>query len=216
MLLHAFIVSTWVLASPKQASLTEPDKDARALVSAGARAYGEGNFPGALELYYAAYKLDPRPALLFNIGQCNKQLRSFDRALLYFRAYLREDPRTRHRALVNALIADCERELAREPAVAKPLPADTEPLPAAAEPKAPAPAHAPPLRVEPATQPTGGPAPPIAPMPVPETPIYQRWWFWTAIGGLVATSAAVTATAAVLSSAQAPLPTGTLGTIDRR
>jgi hypothetical protein len=50
--------------------------------------------------------------------------------------------------------------------------------------------------------------------PEEESPLYKKWWFWTAVGAVALTAAG---TAIYLNAARdTVLPAGTLGTHDQR
>lgn len=102
--------------APEEAALEK----ARGLAKLGQRLYDTGQFAGALEKYQAAYDLRQEPALLFNIGQCHRMLRDHQRAVIAYRAYLRENPRAANRAAVEELLAEEQRAAALDPGGARP------------------------------------------------------------------------------------------------
>ena len=71
--------------------------------------YEAGDFRAALGKYKVAYDLKPAPELLFNIGQCHYRMLEFDRAILFYRAFLRARPDTPHRAQVEGFIEEATR-----------------------------------------------------------------------------------------------------------
>ncbi|MCS6857156.1 MAG: tetratricopeptide repeat protein [Sandaracinaceae bacterium] len=68
------------------------DEEARRRFLEGRSAYEAGNYEEALRLFEEAYRLSPRPALLYNIGQAADRLRFDERALQAFEAYLEVSP----------------------------------------------------------------------------------------------------------------------------
>jgi tetratricopeptide (TPR) repeat protein len=54
------------------------------------KAYNLQEFPTALEEFRGAYVEQPDPSLLFNIGQCQRQLRQYEAASRSYRAYARQ------------------------------------------------------------------------------------------------------------------------------
>jgi tetratricopeptide (TPR) repeat protein len=56
-----------------QATATE-EQEARTLFERGVEALGQERFADALRAFQAAYRLDPRPMLLYNIGLCQREL----------------------------------------------------------------------------------------------------------------------------------------------
>jgi tetratricopeptide (TPR) repeat protein len=55
-------------------------------------AYDAGRFEQALAEFQAAYAKKPIPAFLFNVGQCERQLGHYDRAIFFFERYLESSP----------------------------------------------------------------------------------------------------------------------------
>jgi tetratricopeptide (TPR) repeat protein len=84
---------------------------ARAYFEEGARAYRKANYKKAVELFRKAYDTDPRPELVYNIGQAYERLRDVPDALSSLREYLRLSPATADRQHVEAAIHDLETEL---------------------------------------------------------------------------------------------------------
>jgi tetratricopeptide (TPR) repeat protein len=63
---------------------------ARAQVKKAQLDYKLARFEQALAEYSRAYELYPTPALLFNLGQCHRNLKNHERAIFFFEGYLRE------------------------------------------------------------------------------------------------------------------------------
>ncbi|HET6147914.1 MAG TPA: hypothetical protein VFH68_10310 [Polyangia bacterium] len=182
---------------------------AKAAVEQAERQYKLARFDLALEDYARAYELFPAPALLFNLGQCHKQLKNHDRAIFFFEGYLRDEPRPANRRLAQELIAESRAELAKQEmaATAAEPPPVVPPAPAiAAGPVTPPP----PLLLAPLVT-----ASPPAPAPVPEARRSDHaWWLWVAIAAGVAAAGAFAYYET--GAARTTTPGGTLGTIDRR
>lgn len=88
--------------------------DARAEFEAGEIQFNLGNFERAAERFTRAYEADPRPALLYNIGQCYWHLEDFAKAVYLFESYLREDPDAPNREEVEQLIRQGEARATKE------------------------------------------------------------------------------------------------------
>ncbi len=197
------------LGTPPAHAAPSGEKQARELFQKAEMSFNLGRFPDALEDYQAAYQAKPLPAFLFNVAQCYRNMRNYERARFFFRRYLALDPKTTNRRLVDDLIAEMTRELDKadksDTAVALTPVAGTASAPPSAPPPAPAAAPAP------------APLPALAledhPPPAAETnhPIYKRWWFWAGAGAVVAG-----AVVAGILIARAGTPQGSLGTIDGR
>jgi tetratricopeptide (TPR) repeat protein len=131
---------------------------ARRQVEAADIDYRLGRFAAALDEYTTAYQLYPVPPLLFNIGQCHKNLGDHAKAIFFFEGYLRDAPAASNRALVEDLIRESRAALDRAPPDAR---HDTPAAPAAPPAVAPAQLVA---AAQPATPPvdprSGEPPPP--------------------------------------------------------
>ena len=218
------LVAGALSAVPAFAGGRSPKAEAKAEVAKAQMHYKLGRFEDALAAYTKAYELFNAPALLFNIGQCHKNLKNYERAIFFFEGYLREEPNPNpaKRTLAEQLIESSRAELARQrnaptplvspPVVAPPPPpsppsgADAidggvpEPLPH----PAPIPEAFPP------------PPPPMVDQGATPTPVTERWWFWTAIGaGVLAVVGGTVAYYATGTTKMVP-PDGTIGTLDRR
>lgn len=203
---------------------TAPGGDAKALarteVHKAQLHYKLGRFDEALAAYSRAYELFNAPALLFNIGQCHKNLKNYDRAVFFFEGYLREENKadSQKRNLAQDLIAESRAELQRQRAAEA---AEAETRRAAAAAASPPPPSASSVAAVFGTP----PPPPSASSSLLDSPsateqqsgrsITRKWWFWTAIGvGALALAGGV----AYLVSGQTTtvLPMGSVGTLDRR
>ena len=89
---------------------------AKRLTEQATLAYKLGHFQEALEDFSMAYGEFNAPLLLFNIGQCYRELGNYERASFFLRGYLHEIPKAKNRALVEDLITECESKLAAEQA----------------------------------------------------------------------------------------------------
>lgn len=79
----------------------------------GEAAFAKGDFRGALVEYDRAFRLVPLAGLLFNIGQCHRNLGAHERAIYSFQLYLARAPQATNRAAVLALIAELKPLVAR-------------------------------------------------------------------------------------------------------
>ena len=126
------------------------------------REYDAGDFALACRDAKAAFETSGLPALLFNLGQCERAQGAFAKAEFYYEGYLRENPTAKNRAVVRRLIAEVHRAARARP--------DRPPRPSPVV----APTPAPILAARPAaasmTPPATPPAPILvaAPPPAPE------------------------------------------------
>jgi tetratricopeptide (TPR) repeat protein len=185
------------------ASAESPKDQARKHVDKANVHYKLGRFPQALEEYSKAYELFGAPALLFNLGQCHRELKNYERATFFFEGYLRERPNAKNRALVEELLAESRRLLEAQEAERR----ATEERKRAEE-----------RRLNELTA-ASRPAPFLPGSSPAEraTPIYKKWWLWTAVAVVVAAAATGGSLGYYYSgSTTRVLPAGSLGTLDRR
>jgi tetratricopeptide (TPR) repeat protein len=145
-----------ILAAPALAQADPAtEKTAEAYVHDGVSAFNLGRFADASALFEKAYKLDPAPILLFNIGQSERRLGNNERALFFYRRFLAEAPADApERKEVEERVAELERWVSEQAAlkdrpppgvqreIAPPSPTGTggrAPLPAPPHPSSPAP-----------------------------------------------------------------------------
>jgi tetratricopeptide (TPR) repeat protein len=97
-----------------------------------AKAYQEaGAFARAVDEYKAAYDLDPRPELLFNIAQAYRLAGDKAQALDHYRRYLVAQPDGKGAEEARVLVAELQRQLDDETATPTPaveLPVPTPPI----------------------------------------------------------------------------------------
>jgi tetratricopeptide (TPR) repeat protein len=107
---------TIAVASASFASRARADDkaDARPHVAAADAAYKVGKFDDALAEYSKAYALYPAPPILFNLGQCEMNLKHWDRAIFFYEGYLRARPDAKNRVLVEDLLRDAHAALDTE------------------------------------------------------------------------------------------------------
>jgi tetratricopeptide (TPR) repeat protein len=150
----------------------------------GSKAFSLGEFEAAIKEYRAAYNAKPDPAFLYNIAQAYRLAGDAGQAVFFYKSYLHNLPEAPNRQEVEERIVALEPLVARSktPTVAEPAktsaptttaPATTTSLPAGAQPVA--------TTTTAATTMTSAPA---------KTPLYKKWWLWTAVG-VVAAGAAV-------------------------
>lgn len=205
-----------LLAGPASAS-PPPDaermKQAKANAEEGTRRYNLGQFEEALESYSRAYEAVPAPGLLFNIGQCHRALKRHERAIFFLEGYLREKPDAPNRDLVEEILAE-ERALLDQQRTAEAAEAARRRQEQADRQQA---EEARRQREEEDRRSAllvGGGGAGLGAGGADRAPaLYEKWWFWTAVG-VVAVAAA--GTAIYLGTRDTVLPEGTLGTLDER
>ena len=80
----------------------------------GTTLYQEGRYAEAAAAFEAAYQTLANGVVLYNLGQCYEKLGQLQRAIGYYREYLRMVPNAEDRPLVESLIARLEKRHAEE------------------------------------------------------------------------------------------------------
>jgi hypothetical protein len=147
--------------------------------------FASGRYDEAIDTFAKLYAKSLNPVYMRNIGRCYQKKREPQKAIDQFQDYLAKTKSGKNkisadeRAEIEGYIKEME-ALRDEQARAAAVPAPVVPLTAAPVTAAPPPAPAP-TDNPPAAMLTS------APQPAEEShPIYTRWWFWTAIGVVVA------------------------------
>ena len=106
--MRSLVLGLVVLAAiPARAGSFELDL-ARAHFLTGQSYFDQERFEDALKEFEEAYRLSGRAGFHYNIGVCHEKLGRPDVAIASFRRYLREDPATPDRPVVEARIASLE------------------------------------------------------------------------------------------------------------
>ncbi len=119
------------LTAPGQVSAADA-REAQLLANRSAREYDLGHAEDALRDIERAYLLDPRPGLLFNLGQCHRKLEHWKQAQEAYQGFLRYRPNAPNRETVLQLIEQMKLKLHPPPAPV--TPAAAEPPAASAAP----------------------------------------------------------------------------------
>ena len=140
------------VGAPALAYAQTPLEAAKALADRATIEYQVGHFDQALALYAKAYEAFPKPELLFDIGQCHRMRKDYERAIFFYQGYLRAKPTAANRPLVERLLDESSTALdAQRKAEAAKAEAERN----ATEPSA-SPAPEPPPAAEFPSQPTVG------------------------------------------------------------
>ena len=156
-------------------------------------------YTNAIGEYEQAYLSKPDPSFLFNIAQCHRLMGHNAEAVKFYRRFLSDaPPSSPSRGVAEKHIRDLEDASKTATTTAPTAPPSTAPAPITPLPPAnPAPLPPPtgvgataPVALE-ATSPTSPSTPTVensgsAPSD-DRKPFYYKWWFWTAVGAVVAT-----------------------------
>lgn len=190
LMLVCFPTASWAGVSRANA------RKAKMLYRSAQKAYKNGQYSHAANLFKRAHGFDPRPAFLLNVAQSYRMAKMPSEAIDYFEQFLAAAPRTRMRAQVQGLIDDLRKTLP------KPEPPITPPPPKKDPQKKPPPF----VRTD--------PIPPANPPTTSGgTAFYKTWWFWTAVGVVVVGTATGVGVAAASASGPDYVKEGGLGAV---
>lgn len=114
---YAFFVSTLLASSMllSTAFAAEDVEKAKALFNAGAKAYSSARYVVAIESFREAYRIAPRPAILFSLGQAYRRqyavdgnLKNLEQAIATFRLYLEQVKEGGRRADATQALGELE------------------------------------------------------------------------------------------------------------
>jgi tetratricopeptide (TPR) repeat protein len=163
--------------------------------------FGAGRYEAALDIFAKLYAETLHPVYLRNVARCYQNLGQPDRAITSFHEYLRKAKNitAADREEVEGYIKEMEALKQEQEAAAAKTVAPAPPVPAAA----------PPPQQPEKPQALVVRAAPQAEHAEESHPIYSRWWFWAAVGGVVAAGVGVAAAAGAFTKTQAdpPCPT---------
>ncbi|MDX2019622.1 MAG: hypothetical protein SF187_05225 [Deltaproteobacteria bacterium] len=182
------LVLVWLAAS-SVAHAADPEADSKRLYKEGTKHYNLGEFEEAVTAYKSGYDAKPDPVFLFNIAQAYRLWNKPDKAIFFYKSFLRNLPEAPNRPEVERRIAEMQTELDKQSAQKQ------EPEPINAAPVTAAPTTPPPplpMAVAP-PEPTDGTTLKDTATPTGDAPIYKQWWFWTAIGAVALGTVAVIA-----------------------
>jgi tetratricopeptide (TPR) repeat protein len=181
------------------AAHAEDKGKAREAFRVGTQHFKLGEYDQALDSFKEAYRNFESPIFLFNIAQCERQLNHKAEAIRFYRQYLADAKDAANRDVVQGIIAKLQAALDQAHAAAAPTAAQPAPEP-------------PPATTAPPPSTTSNAATLTASAPPPEkkTPVYKKWWLWTAVG-VVAVGVGVGLGVGLGTSSSGSLPSTTFG-----
>jgi tetratricopeptide (TPR) repeat protein len=183
-------------AHESEASLARKRR-AYALMVEGQSRFDLGKFDEAIDLFQKAYEVYPYPEALYSIAQGHRMKKDYERAVFFYKSYLRNSPDAANRASVEARIQEMEGLIAAQQASATTPPQGVEKPPAPDGASRPAPADGVPADASPAPAKPPNAAPGTSAAPAAW---YADGWGWT----LVASGATLAAGGSWLVADGAP------------
>jgi len=149
----------------------------------GTTLYDLGRYHDAAKEYEAAFESKDDPALLFNIAQSYRLAHEYNEAMRAYRSFLRRVPDAPNAAQVRERIREMQELIDKQKETESRPPMG--PMPEPTQPETP--------QTAPSAQPAASAAAPVSTeQPRSErTPLYKKWWLWTAVGGVLVVGAVV-------------------------
>ena len=183
-LLAALLVSAGVARA--QQPPTADAVEAHALFDKGMAHFHLEEYPQAIQKWEEGFRIKPVPEFLYNIAQAYRLSKQADKALSFYKKFLRMRPDAPNRAEVEHHIRDLNRLVNEQERTSNAPP--TAPIPQS---DAPSTGSAPPVAETP-PPPATVPAPVVTTAPPAgadltaqpaEKPVTKRAWFWAVVGG---------------------------------
>ena len=131
--LASVVVSAALICAPVTASAQDKEADNKAAAkehwSRGTSFYDLGRYDQAITEFEAAYQLKNDPAFLFNLAQAYRMAGKHERAVHFYKTYLRYVPKAPNRADIEEKIKTGEQLAAQQAAGTLPPPTTTTPPP---------------------------------------------------------------------------------------
>lgn len=86
--------------------------------------YQLGRWDEAITLWEQAYAEFPSPEILFNLAQSHRQLKHYEKAVFYYRGYLRDAPAAANRRQVEELVRELDQVIEQQKAAGEHPPLD--------------------------------------------------------------------------------------------
>jgi len=197
--LGAAVALAVLLSTAGAARADQNAENARGHFQKGDTYFKLDKYAAALQEFEQAYLAKQDPSFLYNIAQCHRLMGNRVEAIRFYKRYLNDAPSAPNRPVAEKHIRDLESALGAEeltgahaapPATPAGAPPGSAGVPAHAAPPATTPPTAVALDVRPPPPSSDAvvtnPSPPL-PSQQEDHPFYTRWWFWTAVGGVVVT-----------------------------
>ncbi len=204
------LVAMFALLAPR-VSHAAPDKaKAKVLYEQAMQHYNVGEFDEAAKLFIDAYKAAPDPTFLYNTAQAYRLGGNHQKALFFYKSYLRDAPNAANREEVEKRIEQLKL-IQEPPSETKPPEGTTTPPDGTTTPPDETPPDETPGKLN-KTVPESAVDPTPPPVGGEDTarPIYKKWWFWT---GIAVVAVGVTATVIVMSGDDGGIAATELGDV---
>jgi tetratricopeptide (TPR) repeat protein len=180
-------VTVAVVVNPAEVRGQQSSTAAQDAAAEARQAYDAGRKQEAIEAYKRAYELSGDHALLFRLGEVNREVGQDVAALRFYRSYVARDPRGKHRQAAERAVRELDLKLTKAAGGAPDAAPATPPAPAVPSGSSSPPSASPSL---PAVDLSAA----ATPAPAPSGPPLPRWLPWAGLGATVALGAGAVVT----------------------
>jgi tetratricopeptide (TPR) repeat protein len=106
--MRAWLLSLCLICALWQRAAADPKVESKQHFDAASTAHKEGRFKDALTELMVAYALDPRPELLYAIGQIHVKLGQCPQAITFYQRFIDTKPKAEHAARAEKAIEICK------------------------------------------------------------------------------------------------------------
>jgi len=186
-------VTVAVVVSPAEVRGQQSSTAAQDAAAEARQAYDAGRKQEAIEAYKRAYELSGDHALLFRLGEVNREVGQDVAALRFYRSYVARDPRGKHRQAAERAVRELDLKLTQAPGPAPDAAPATSPAPAVPSASSSPPSASPSASASP-SRPAVDLSAAATPAPAPPGPPLPRWLPWAGLGATVALGAGAVVT----------------------
>jgi tetratricopeptide (TPR) repeat protein len=161
---------------------------AKRYFTSGRQHFDLGEYRDALRDFKEGYRLKDDPVFLYNIAQCHRLLNENQDAIHAYKIYLTRAPNAPNRDEVERKIAALQEAIASQEKASSTPPSGVLPPDRAGQGQTTVentPPNNKPAETATTTSGDSNALTKTAPAREERTPVYKKWWFWTAIGGVV-------------------------------
>lgn len=112
-----WLVLVITLLASGSAHADDTEKNDYSLWRSGVTKYELGEYEEAIKFFERAYAKNRNDDILYNLAQAHRQIKSYERALEYYRSYLRKKPNAPNRDQVEARIDEIKRLVDEQEAI---------------------------------------------------------------------------------------------------
>src|SRR5262245_34699556 len=118
-MVRSFCLLLLLLPAAARAQQADDAKEAEARFASGQAHLNNAEHAAAVADFEEAYRRNPEPKYLFHLAEAHRLAGNLERALFYYKSYLRAQPDAPNRAEVDGNIAALDQQIAAKKAAAE-------------------------------------------------------------------------------------------------